>query len=249
MKHVVGVVVALPQEAYALFGRLGWSPQGGFSAKAERFENLLAMVVVCGQGQERSRQATHFLLKSDPLFVLNLGVAGALVESLRAGDLFVPRAVIHRSSELKLDSPIKDALNRLLRTQGMEFRQGLLCTHDAAVETPSEKADLHRSTGAEIVDMEAYGIASACSSCDVPLYVVKSVADSLFQSIPGAITSCLAETGHISFVRFTMTILSRPWLIPKLLEMQQSFKAALFSLEQVKSVFSSNLSKNMLNSR
>ena len=248
MKHVVGITVALPQEAYALFGRLGWSRQEGFPVKAERFKNLLAVVAISGQGRERACKAAEFLLRSNPLFMLNLGVAGALVEELSTGDLFTPSLLTDGKSKAGVDSDAYKSVSQLLRTQGFKLHDGLLVTCDRTIDSPAAKAELYQKTGAYAVDMEAFGIAQACSGFGVPIYIVKAVTDSLHQTIPRAITSCLTETGQISLVRFTVTILSRPWLVPKLLEMQKSFKSAVFSLEQVKSVLSANLSRNITSS-
>ncbi len=242
MKHVVGVIVAMPQEAYALFGRLGWSRQGGFPAKAERFKDLLAMVVISGQGEDRSRKAAQFLLDSDPLFILNLGVAGALVKDMESGDLLVPAHVTDGTTRIGLSSQVHNYLKQLISVQGVGFKEGLLVSTKKVVSSPDAKAELHRTTGALAVDMEAHGVAVACSQSDTPLFVAKSIIDSISQPLPREITSCLTATGQVRFVHFLMTILSKPWLLARLIEMQHSFKAAVFSLEQVKSILSANIS-------
>ena len=248
MKHVLGVTVALPQEAHALFGKLGWGRSGGFLTRVERFQDILVLVVISGQGQARARKAAGFLLESDPLLVMNLGVAGGLVEELCSGDLIIPGLLSDHNSTKELDTLVKRRLDRLLKSLGIGFQDGLLVTCSETVDSPAAKTALHRETGAVAVDMEAFGISSACAAAGVPVYVVKAVTDSLSQVIPKAITSCLSETGRINFLRLALTILSRPWLIPRLFEMQKSFKTAVYSLEQVKSLLMANLSRSSLSS-
>ena len=248
MKNVVGVTVALPQEAYALFGKLGWSRTAEFITRVERFQDILLLVVISGQGLARARKAAEYLLESNPLLILNLGVAGGLVENLSAGDLLIPDFLSDHDSTVELNNRVKRSLDRLLQSLGIDFQGGLLVTCNETVDSPAAKTALHHKTGAAAVDMEAFGIGSVCSGAGVPFYVVKAVTDSLSQSIPRAITSCVSETGRISFLRLTLNILSRPRLMPRLFEMQKSFNAAVYSLEQVKSLLMANLSRSLLSS-
>lgn len=242
MKHVVGIIIALPQEAHALFGKLGWSRSGGFSTRAERFKDNLVLVVISGQGRVRARKAAEFLLESNPLLIMNLGVTGCLVEDLDSGDLLIPHLLSDHNSTIELNNGFKTSLDRLLRSHGIDFQDGLLVTCNETVDSPAAKTALHHKTGAVAVDMEAFGIGSECAVSGVPVYVVKAVTDSLSQSIPRAITSCVSETGRINFLRLALNILARPWLMPRLFETQKSFKTAVYSLEQVKSLLMANLS-------
>ncbi len=245
-EHIIGITVALPQEARALFGTLGWSRSEPFPARVERFQDLVAMVVITGQGMGRAKDATRFLLESHPLLIMNLGVAGALVDGLDSGDLIIPDALTNQECKVELESPAKRAMDVLMASTGIRFRRGLLVSTDETVDSPGAKQALHKATGASAVDMEAFAVARTCKDAGIPCYVVKAITDSLSQAIPRAITDCLSETGHISFTRFTMTILSRPWLIPTLVEMQKSFKSAIFSLEQIKVLLAANLSRSSL---
>ena len=245
-EHLIGITVALPQEAHALFGTLGWSRSGTFPARVERFQDFLVMVVISGQGNARAARAAQFLLKSSPLFMINMGVAGALADGLASGDLVIPDHLTNQSDRISLHGRVKEVLDGLISSAGMHFKKGLLLTSSDTVESPQAKAALHDATGAAAVDMEAFYAARECRNSGVPFYAVKAVTDTRTQTIPRAITSCLSETGHISFTRFALTLLSNPWLIPRLVEMQRSFKAAIFSLEQVKVLLSANLSRDLL---
>ncbi len=245
-EHLIGILVALPQEAHALFGKLGWSRSGMFPVKVERFRDFLVMIAVSGQGKARAAAATKFLLRSNPLFLINMGVAGALAPDLASGDLVIPGEVTDQAEKIGLASPVKQVLDNLLGSLGVDFKKGLLVTSSETVDSPEAKIALFRASGAIAVDMEAFAMAEVCKRSRLPCFVVKAITDSQSQTIPKAITSCLSETGHISFARFTITLLSRPWLIPRLVEMQKSFKSAIFSLEQVKVLLSSNLSRDSL---
>ena len=246
MSNLVGITIALPQEARALFGILGWSRSDKFPTKVERFQDVLAMVAISGQGASRAQEATRFLLKSNPVFVINMGVSGALVKGLQSGDLVVPDAITDTEKTINLESPLKKTLDSMIHSMGIRFNRGLLVTSRTTVNSPQDKKRLHEKTSAVAVDMEAFGVARACQAARVPFYAVKAVTDDSSQAIPAAITNCLGETGHISFSRFTITILTRPWLISSLIEMQRSFKAAILSLEQVKAILSANLTRQIM---
>ncbi len=248
MKQVAGIVVALPQEARALFGRLGWNRSGEFPTKAERFQDTFFMVAISGQGVERARRATRFLLKADPIFVLNFGVAGALVPGLKSGDLVIPGSITDGRNTEAIDSIPGEKINAILQSNGIGFQNGLLVTHPEVAPSTSDKGNLHNSTGAIAVDMEAFGIYQECRSARVPFHIVKAITDTVDQTVPLSVTSCLSETGHVKLAQFTLNIICRPWLIPRLIEMQKSFAAAVYSLEQVKLLLSINISRALISS-
>ena len=242
MKPLVGMVMALPQEAYAIFGRSGWSMSWKFPAKVERLSDMVLFVLVSGQGPVRASQAARHLLESRrPLFVINLGVAGALVDGLESGDLLVPDRLKGDKGIIDLENPLTRSMERLFSSSGITYNKGALVSCSQTVDSPAAKADLHRKTGALAVDMEAFPVASACSQAGVPAFVVKSITDRLDQTLPKAVTTCISEEGEINYLHLVINMVSRPWLIPVLLEMQRSFKTALYSLEQVKSVLMADI--------
>ncbi len=52
------------------------------------------------------------------------------------------------------------------------------------VETPAEKAALHRETGAQAVDMESEAIAAACGAAGIPMLAVRAISDPADTALP-----------------------------------------------------------------
>ena len=109
-----------------------------------------------------------------PRVVLSAGYAGALAPDLTVGDLILggnysaPSLVAVASACLTADAP----------------RVGALSTQFRAVEAASDKAALHRVSGALAVDMETAWIAEVCVAASLPLLSLRVISDAADQDFP-----------------------------------------------------------------
>ena len=234
MAKVVGVAVALKQEAFALFGKEGWTDSAGFLTKAERAGKDLLWMVITGPGPERARLGLDLLLDFGPQAILNLGVSGSLVEDLCCGDLICPGLLRHKDESLDIDSKFKKETDRALSLSGLNIKDGVLYTSSRVLEGPEEKRKLHETSLAHVVDMEAFFLARGCMEAMVPFYCVKAISDAVTQVVPRAVTGCVTRNGGLNVPRLAVSILFHPWLLPHLLKMRDGFQRALYGLELAK---------------
>ena len=223
--------MALEQEAFSVFGKRGWSESGGFLAKAERIGQNMFLIVISGPGPKRVQRATHYLLACHSSPIINIGVAGALAEDLEAGDVLCPSVIKSEEGALDIDSSQRLQLEKVLRPSGVPLTKGNLFTALRVIASPEEKKRLHEIHSCQAVDMEAYHCGAECLRENVPFFAIKAISDRANESLPGAITSCVDDIGRVRLSRLILSILSRPWQIPRLLELQKSFKKATYSLE------------------
>ncbi len=241
MAKVVGVAVALKQEAFALFGKKGWTDSAGFLTRAERAGKDLFWVVITGPGPERARLGLDRLLDCGPQVILNFGVSGSLVEDLNCGDLVCPGLLRYEDQGLDIDTKFKKETDRALSSSGLNTKGGVLYTSSRVLEGPEEKRRLHERSLAHAVDMEGFFLARGCMEARVPFYCVKAISDTVTQKVPRAVTGCVTRNGGLNVPRLVVSILFDPGLLPHLLRMREGFQRAIYGLEQVKAALWAHL--------
>jgi adenosylhomocysteine nucleosidase len=88
------------------------------------------------------------------------------------------------------------------------------------------KRNLAEATGADLVDMEAAGIARLAAMHGIPFCCIKGVSDGVDDQLPD-FNGFISRSGHFSLVRYALFATLRPWDWPALLRMgKESRKAA-----------------------
>ncbi len=241
MKKIIGLPVALQQEAFSILGSKGWSKSGPFLSKVERFGDRVFWAVVTGPGAERARAGSQFLLECGASMLLNLGVAGSLVEDLDSGSLVCPSKIKGETSkDYRVDVNLGNRLFKLLVASGIKVKDGTLLTTNEVIATPKKKRALHFDTGAYLVDMEAFFISEICQNANIPFLAVKAISDSVNQVLPPVVTQCVKSNGGLNMPLLIFYLVLKPWLVSRLIEMKQGFQKAIYSLELARSVIVSH---------
>ena len=125
-----------------------------------------------GIGTAAAEECVRALLTEHrPRWLLSAGYAGALDPALAHAELF-----------LATNFTAPEFLGR------SRARRGTLTTQENAAETPSQKAALARSTGAQAVDMETSAIARVCAEMGVPMLSLRVISDTATAHIPVPLT-------------------------------------------------------------
>lgn len=111
---------------------------------------------------------------------LEPGLAGAIV----SGEIALESGGGYRSPLLRRSGVLGDGPARVI--------VGV----DAVVRTPEEKAALHRSSGAALVDMESHLFARAAEAEGLPWAVVRSVSDASDERLPARVSSWVDAAGR-----------------------------------------------------
>jgi adenosylhomocysteine nucleosidase len=151
-----------------------------------RYKGNNLLLVKTGVGKQKAQVALRFLLSHYPVTaMMSTGFAGALKPELKVGDIVIYSSVICADG---LSTDCYDADPRLLSIAKactvVEFRCGLGITGLNLVAGEWEKRKLGETTSADVVDMESYWIARVAEEYRVPLIIVRSVSDTLTDSLP-----------------------------------------------------------------
>lgn len=154
------------------------------------------VVLQCGIGKVNAAIGTTLLIdRFNPEYVINIGSAGGLNQTLEIGDIVISIEVRYHDVDLTVwgyeygqlpQSPasfapseklIAAAENAALHMQ-MQVTRGLIITGDTFIQ---EEAHLHRIrekfSHAYAVEMEGAAIAHVCHQLNVPFVVIRALSD------------------------------------------------------------------------
>jgi nucleoside phosphorylase len=210
------------------FQPLRFRPRGA-SENTDVWETIIGDVCVSvyltGIGRGLPSEAVEmreafFTSKLD--LAISSGLAGALKEGLKPGDLIVPHKVRTLRNDANADS---DSVFR-----GRAIQQGALpietlITASRIVPTAEEKARL--SFFGEAVDMESALVMAHFVAAAVPVLTIRAISDSADEDLPIDFDRCLTPQGAIKPLSLVNAIVRRPSKLPNLVRFgRQSNQAA-----------------------
>lgn len=207
----VALVAALEREVAPLVRHWHVANQEQGGRKFRFFESESAVVVCGGMGFEAARRATEAVIALyGPTQILSVGFAGALDESLRAGDVVEARYLVDARDGSRTDTGFGDAIL-------ISF---------PAVAGAEQKIKLAKSYGAQAVDMEAAAVAKGAEARGVSFRAIKAISDEVGFAMP-PLDRFIAPDGSFRTRSFALYAAKRPLLWPDVLRLaQNSAKAA-----------------------
>jgi nucleoside phosphorylase len=199
------------------FDALRLSPRG-VSEHVHLWETLIGntsvSVYLTGIGRGLPSEAVEmreafFTSKLD--LAISSGLAGALKEGLKPGDLIVPHKVRTLRNDANADS---DSVFRERAIQQGAWPIETLITATRIVPTAEEKARL--SFFGEAVDMESAIVMSHFVAAAVPVLTIRAISDSADEDLPIDFDRCLTPQGAIKPMSLVNAIVRRPSKLPSL---------------------------------
>ena len=160
---------------------------------------------------EESLAAYDALQGERPNVLISSGLAGALKDTMKPGDLFVPERV----RTLKNDANV--TADPILREkavwQGASAIETLI-TMTRLVSTAEEKSRL--AFFGQAVDMESAIIMAHFAGMVVPAVTIRAVSDAANEDLPIDFDRCLTSQGAIKPMSLVNAIVKRPGKLPNL---------------------------------
>jgi len=180
-RPVAGIVFALAVEAEPFASRVSGSVStqaGGLTIHTGSLAGRQIVWVVAGAGEERAARAARLLIDGHrPRCMVSPGFAGGLVESLPRGGLTTPQRVLCRGQEpIALAPWPKNILASPTATT--------LLTVDTIATTTLEKRALAQATGADLVDMETWGVARQAMAAGLACHSLRVISDAVDDQLP-----------------------------------------------------------------
>lgn len=141
---------------------------------------------VAGAGGESAGRATRLLIDGHrPRLILSPGFAGGLDPALTRGTIVSPRRSISRTGGPPIavaatgQGSATSAASSATRSDDLT-----IVSVDTVVTTAAAKRDLAAATGADLVDMETYAVATAAHAAGLPCVSIRVISDDASQDLP-----------------------------------------------------------------
>jgi adenosylhomocysteine nucleosidase len=182
---------------------------------------------VAGGGDHARLEAVLDRLATGANGIISIGIAGALAPGLRPGSWIVANAVFDDGEPV----PTDPAWTGRLAARLPGAARGLLLGANAMVAEATQKAALHRTTGAVAVDMESHIVARVARRHRLPFAAVRVISDAAHRTLPLAARVGMKSDGRMDLPAVLRSLLANPGqlldLIRTGLEAERAFRALL----------------------
>jgi adenosylhomocysteine nucleosidase len=146
---------------------------------------------VAGAGGDAAGRATRLLIDGHrPRLIVSPGFAGGLDPALARGAVAYPRRAISRAGGLPIDIAATGQGTATAGTASATNSGDLaIVSVDTVVTTAAAKRDLAAATGASLVDMETYAVATAALNAGLPCVSIRVISDVASQDLPKELAS------------------------------------------------------------
>ena len=187
--------------------------------KLTLFESDGVLAVVSGIGCRNAEQAARVVVEQHrPSLLISVGLAGALIRSLRVGSVFTPNVVVdaHDGSEYRCTA------------NGNQVSGGVLVSAGEIAGAEAKRELVNRFHGL-VVDMEAAGIAKVAQQEQIGFRCVKAISDEAEFSMP-PMAQFVDAAGEFHSGKFALWAALRPWHWPTIVALARNSKLATDAL-------------------
>ncbi len=141
-----------------------------------------------------SLTASTMIEKFGATHLLFSGVAGAISEDLRIGDLIVATKLCQHDLDITAfghpygfvpegkvfvdtDAGLRRIAHEVSEEMGIELKEGIVATGDQFIADERRKAWIKETFGADALEMEGAAVAVVCDALDTPFCILRAISD------------------------------------------------------------------------
>ncbi len=230
----IAILAAMPAELKPFLNanaKEGWVHEKRGNVRLWRLvwpNNQGEWIAACaGAGVDAAMRAFAEIEKEGPIDeVISTGWAGALREELETGRAYWVVGVIDaRTGERFEAADVRSHPSRKNNDAARVGHPGLWLVTSSRVADADEKKRLAATYSADLVDMEAAGLARLAAMRGIAFYCIKGISDGYNDQLPD-FNNFLSPGGRFLLARFLVFSLLRPWRWPALIRMGENSRKA-----------------------
>lgn len=177
-------------------------------------DNTNLVIAACGEGKVNAARCAQIMIS---LFkvnnIINIGVAGALNDNLKSGDVIVANSVVQHDFDMTAINvplglvpqgertqeypwghkahvyiPCTDHLNKTISNAlaeiGISYYEGTIATGDTFISSETQKKHIIEHFGAVACDMEGAAIGHVCNAANVGFAEIRKISDNADDNAP-----------------------------------------------------------------
>ncbi len=139
--------------------------------------------------------ATMLIEKFGCEVLLFSGVAGAISDKLKIGDLIIAEGLCQHDLDITAfghphgyvpegevciptDLSLRTTAKAIAEEKGLALKEGVIATGDQFVADPDRKKWIGETFNADALEMEGAAVAVVCSALNVPFFILRAISDS-----------------------------------------------------------------------
>jgi len=188
-----------------------------------------SLLALSGIGRAAAAAAAQALVDSGVSALMTFGMAGGLDPALKPGSVVIPCELL--SSDGARYAACRSWRERVAAAVSplCAVSEGNLLTSTQAIDTPADKAEALRRTGAAAVDMESAAVAEVAAKHHLPFIAVRVIVDTAADFLPRAVVAA-SRAGRVRFARLIGGLILAPREIGGLLRLAKRYRIAMRSL-------------------
>lgn len=215
----IAIIAAMEREIGPLVR--GWTRASLSSGdrKFTLFESDGVLAVVSGIGCRNAELAARAVVERHrPTLLISVGLAGALIRSLRVGSVFTPNVVVDATggSEYRCSA------------DGNHVSGGVLVSAAEIAGAEAKRELVNRFHGL-VVDMEAAGVARVAQQEQIAFRSVKAISDEADFAMP-PMAQFMDAAGEFHTGKFALWTALRPWQWARVAALARNSKRAIAAL-------------------
>jgi nucleoside phosphorylase len=223
----IGLIASGKMEAFAFLKHIPQKKKlklGGFDVYYFKLNGYEIFLVISEKKMTSARLATTLLIeKISPLLIVSFGIAGALEEDIRVGDIIcgnsttmIENGVFEQYIRLSI-IPFeirKFMLNLVLENKERIFLGTIITVNGEQAIEDHEKIRFSHP----VLDMETLGVAQAASRRRIPVLSLRGITHNLANQRQTTLHTILDYTWQYDRKTARHKLLSHPWLLFKLID-------------------------------
>jgi adenosylhomocysteine nucleosidase len=177
------------------------------------------VAVISGMGSKRAEQAARAVVERyQPQILVSAGVAGALIRSLKVGNVVLPNVIVDGATGIEYRCAV-----------GGQVIGGGVLVSTFEIAGKASKAELVECFHALLVDMEAAGVAKVAMEKEVGFRCVKAISDEYDFAMP-PLGRFVGADGNFQTGKFARWVAVRPQYWPATLALGRNTRRAVRAL-------------------
>ena len=215
----IAIIAAMEREILPLVR--GWqrATLSSSEKKFTLFERDGVLAVVSGIGCKNAALAAQAVVAQHrPAILISVGLAGALIRSLKVGNVFKPNVVVDAA----------DGAEYRCTADGNHVSGGVLVSSGEIAGAEAKRELVNRFHGL-VVDMEAAGVAKVAQQEQIGFRCVKAISDEADFAMP-PMGQFLNASGEFQIGKFALWAALRPWQWARIVALARNSKRATAAL-------------------